>query len=131
MSVSTSHNYHISCVLHQPYLGRLSKINKAIKIESGLNYCSVKLLETKDKIIRVLLKRRPKNEDRRSKTPWTKTKTHDLKRRPRGLKRRPYGLKRRPHGLKRRPRGWGLRFWVFWVFRFFGPVLPRCHNWSC
>ena len=37
------------------------------------------------KFVRVILKRRPKNEDLR----------------PHGLKRRPLGLKRRPHGLKR------------------------------
>ena len=51
----------------------------------------------------MFLKRRPKNEDLRSKTEWTKTKTLGLKQRPSRLKRRPPGLKRRPLGLKRRP----------------------------
>lgn len=41
MFVSNSNNYHFSCVLHQPYLGRLSKINKAItdKICTELLHC--------------------------------------------------------------------------------------------
>ena len=61
-------------------------------------------------VYRVLLKRRPKNEDLRplglKRRPYgLKRRPHGLKRRPHGLKRKPHGLKRRPHGLKRRPHG--------------------------
>ena len=49
--------------------------------------------EVLSKIRTLFLKRRPKNEVLRPKTPWTETKTLGLKRRPHGLKRRPLWIK--------------------------------------